>query len=79
MVVEYEIHSLFYHIFTPQSTDYVDFGTTVLNSTVVRSITLENITSKDVILEKSSSIPSDLQIFVQGNVNSKVSRPGNRR
>ena len=79
MVVEYEIHSLFYHILTPQSTHYVDFGTTVLNSTVVRSITLENITSKDVVLEKCSSIPSDLQIFVQGNVNSKVSRPGNRR
>jgi hypothetical protein len=53
------LHSLFYHILTPQSTHYVDFGTTVLNSTVVRSITLENITSKDVVLEICSSVPSD--------------------
>jgi hypothetical protein len=61
------LHSLFYHVLTPQATHYVDFGTSVLNSTVVRSITLENVTNRELILELTSAIPSDLQLYIKAD------------
>lgn len=69
------LHSLFYRIITPDSTHFVDFGTNVLNATIVRSISIENVTSKKLLLELSSSISSDLQIFIKAEHHSVLGAP----
>ena len=58
-------HSLFYHISTPQSTHFLDFGTAILNSPVVRTFCIENISSGELFLEITTSMPSELLVFVK--------------
>ncbi|KAH6570662.1 hypothetical protein BASA62_004240 [Batrachochytrium salamandrivorans] len=58
-------HSLFYHILTPSSTNFVDFGSVILNSSVVRTFTIENISRKMLSLEITSSMPNDIRIFTK--------------
>ena len=58
-------HSLFYHIITPQATHYLDFGTAVLNSSVVRTFSIENISSGELFLEITTSMPSELLVFAK--------------
>ncbi|KAL5032177.1 hypothetical protein BDV3_000767 [Batrachochytrium dendrobatidis] len=58
-------HSLFYHILTPTSTNFVDFGAVVLNSPVVRTFTIENISKKVLSLQITSSMPDDIRIFTK--------------
>ncbi|KAJ3395154.1 hypothetical protein HDU84_002728 [Entophlyctis sp. JEL0112] len=62
-------HSLFYRILTPGSTNFLDFGTVVLNSPAVRSFSIENTSKKRLKLELSSPLAEELLIF------SKASAP----
>ncbi|KAJ3416131.1 hypothetical protein HDV05_003100 [Chytridiales sp. JEL 0842] len=56
-------HSLFYRIFTPASTNFLDFGSVVLNSPVVRPFTIDNISAKKLVLEITSSMPDEIIIY----------------
>jgi hypothetical protein len=62
------LHSLFYRMWDAKNTNFVDFGTTVLNSISLRSVTIENITSKDLKLKLTPSI-DDIQVLI--NIESK--------
>ena len=57
------LHSYFYQIAAAGLTHFVDFGVVSINSTVVRAVTVENITEKELDLKLDSSIPADLKIF----------------
>ena len=59
-------HSLFYHILTPTSTNFIDFGSVVLNAFSVRCLTIQNISRKSLALEISSSMPEEIKIFMKG-------------
>ena len=60
-------HSLFYHILTPQSTHFIDFGTAVLNAPVVRTFIIENISTGELTLELSASLDSEILIYRQAD------------
>lgn len=62
------LHSLFYRMWNAKNTNFIDFGTTVLNSISLRSVTIENITSKDLKLKLTPSI-DDIQVLI--NIESK--------
>ncbi|KAI8903993.1 hypothetical protein EDD86DRAFT_213630 [Gorgonomyces haynaldii] len=57
-------HSLYYHIVTSSATNFLDFGSVVLNAPVLRTFTIENI-SKELVMSISSSLPEDIQIYVK--------------
>lgn len=65
-------HSLYYHIVTPSTNHFLDFGAIFQNSSVVRSLKLENISRSDLTLKLSSSVPNDLLLFSQART---MSRP----
>ncbi|KAI9361647.1 hypothetical protein DFJ73DRAFT_956941 [Zopfochytrium polystomum] len=56
-------HSLFYRIITPSQTNFIDFGMAVINSQVVRTVTLENISKRPLRLGLTSSMPDEITIF----------------
>ncbi|KAL7750535.1 hypothetical protein RI367_003871 [Sorochytrium milnesiophthora] len=56
-------HSLFYRIWTPRSTNFIDFGTIMINNYAVRTFTIQNISRKAVVLELTSSLPEEVQIL----------------
>ncbi|KAJ3031347.1 hypothetical protein HK097_005468, partial [Rhizophlyctis rosea] len=58
-------HSLFYRILTPASTNFIDFGAVVVNSPIVRTFTVDNITKKRLVLELSSSMPDEVMILMR--------------
>ncbi|KND01233.1 uncharacterized protein SPPG_04324 [Spizellomyces punctatus DAOM BR117] len=59
-------HSLFYRVLTPTSTNFIDFGAVVLNSPVVRTFTIANISKKRLVLEIEASLPEDIKIYTKG-------------
>jgi hypothetical protein len=56
---------LFYRIFTPASTNFLDFGFVVLNSPAVRTFTVDNISNKKLTIELTSSMPDEILIFTK--------------
>ncbi|KAJ3076202.1 hypothetical protein HDU98_005086 [Podochytrium sp. JEL0797] len=58
-------HSLFYRILTPGSTNFMDFGSVVLNAPTVRSFSIENTSKKKLVLEVSSSMADEIQIYTK--------------
>lgn len=62
-------HSLFYHILTPQSTHFIDFGTAVMNSPVVRTFIIDNISAGDLTLDITSSLPSQMLVYKIADLN----------
>ncbi|KAJ3214313.1 hypothetical protein HDU67_001804 [Dinochytrium kinnereticum] len=67
-------HSLFYRILTPSSANFIDFGPAVVNSPIVRSFSVNNISMKKVAIELASSMPDDLLIFKKADVVGDVSK-----
>lgn len=59
-------HSLFYRILTPASTNFLDCGSVVINSPTVRTFTIDNISSKRLLLELTSSMSDDIKIYSKG-------------
>ena len=56
-------HSLFYRIFTPNSTNFLDFGSATLNSPVVRTFTVDNISKKELLLQFATASPDEIKIY----------------
>ncbi|CAJ0650018.1 4891_t:CDS:10 [Entrophospora sp. SA101] len=56
-------HSLFYRILTSTGSNFIDFGTTVVNSPNIRTFTIDNISTKKLILEITSSWPEEILIY----------------
>ncbi|CAG8474285.1 10773_t:CDS:2 [Acaulospora colombiana] len=56
-------HSLFYRILTSTGSNFIDFGTSVLNSPRIRTFTIDNISVKKLVLELSSSSPEEIVIY----------------
>ncbi|KAJ3325372.1 hypothetical protein HDV06_004231 [Boothiomyces sp. JEL0866] len=65
-------HSLFYNILTPSATNFIDFGTALINAPVVRTFVIENISNQDLVLELSNSMPGDIAIYGVAEYNSTV-------
>lgn len=61
-------HSLFYRILTPTSSNFMDFGSVVLNCPSVRTFTINNISKKKLLLELTSSLPNEIKIYMKGVV-----------
>ena len=57
------LHSNFYQFFTAGLTHFVDFGVVSVNSTVLRAVTVENITENELLLKLDSSVPEELKLF----------------
>ncbi|KAI8615007.1 hypothetical protein BC830DRAFT_1124579, partial [Chytriomyces sp. MP71] len=58
-------HSLFYRILTPTSANFLDFGSVVFGAPTVRTFSIENTSKKHLILELSSSMPDEIQIYTK--------------
>ncbi|CAG8579491.1 12936_t:CDS:2, partial [Acaulospora morrowiae] len=56
-------HSLFYRILTSTGSNFINFGTTVLNSPSIRTFTIDNISIKKLVLELSSSSPEEIIMY----------------
>ncbi|ORY49611.1 hypothetical protein BCR33DRAFT_713934 [Rhizoclosmatium globosum] len=65
-------HSLFYRILTPGSTNFMDFGSVILNAPTVRSFSIENTSKKKLVLEITSSMADEIVIYSK-RANSRVS------
>ncbi|KAJ3156718.1 hypothetical protein HDU86_003942 [Geranomyces michiganensis] len=65
-------HSLFYRILTPTSSNFVDFGSVVINSAVARTLTIANISKRRLILEIASSLPDEIKLYARGQPAAKV-------
>ena len=65
-------HSLFYRIFTPTSTNFIDFGSATINSPTIRSFTIENISRKKLVLSLNSSSPDEFKIYMKGTAGSQT-------
>ncbi|KAJ3113489.1 hypothetical protein HDU96_003356 [Phlyctochytrium bullatum] len=66
-------HSLFYRILTPSSANFIDFGASILNSPMLRTFSIENISKKNLHIELNSSMPDDLLIFKKADINARQS------
>lgn len=71
-------HSLFYRILTPSSTNFIDYGTVILNNPTVRVFQIENISKEALKLEVTSSLPDEIQIFTVAAIMDRRYRDGNR-
>jgi hypothetical protein len=58
-------HSLFYRILTASGANFIDFGDVNINSTRVRTFSIENISGGRLALELSAAHPEDLRLFVK--------------
>jgi hypothetical protein len=58
-------HSLFYRILTATGANFVDFGSIALNSSSLRTFTVENISDKPLSLEITTSLPDDIAIYTR--------------
>lgn len=63
-------HSLFYRILTPTGSNFIDFGDVNINSTRVRTFSIENLSDKKLSLEMLAAHSEDLRLFVK-----KVEKP----
>ena len=68
-------HSLFYRILTPSSTNFIDYGTVVMNHATLRTFTIENISRKKLRLEITSSLPEEIQIYILAKKEVKPTLP----
>ncbi|CAO3600478.1 unnamed protein product [Absidia cylindrospora] len=70
-------HSLFYRILTATGANYLDFGSIALNSPSLRTFTVENIRSKPLTLDITTSFPQDLVIYVKKKRSNKDGKTSN--
>jgi hypothetical protein len=69
-------HSLFYRILTPTSTNFLDFGSVLLNSPAIRTFIIDNISNNSLLLEISSSLPDEIKIYTKAKDVSRSSPSG---
>ncbi|KAG5461834.1 MAG: hypothetical protein BJ554DRAFT_5917, partial [Olpidium bornovanus] len=59
-------HSLFYRVGTRENTNWLDFGSMVLNCPQVRALTIENISQTSALpLEVTTSLPAEVRVYRQ--------------
>ena len=59
------IHSHLYRILTPSGSNFLDFGSVVINSPTARSVQLQNLTQASLFLDLSASAPEDVDLYVK--------------
>lgn len=59
------LHSHLYRILTPSGSNFLDFGSVVINSPTVRIINIENLSRAPLVLDLSASQPEDIELFVK--------------
>jgi len=59
------LHSHLYRILTPSGSNFVDFGSVVINSPSVRTVQFQNLTHKPLTLDLSASQPEDVELYIK--------------
>ena len=59
------IHSHLYRILTPSGSNFLDFGSVIINSPTVRSVSIQNLTHSPLVLDLSTSQPEDVALYVK--------------
>ena len=59
------LHSHLYKILTPSGSNFLDFGSVVINAPTVRTVTFDNLSSTQLVLELSASQPEDIALYVK--------------
>lgn len=59
------LHSHLYRILTPSGSNYLDFGSVVINCPTVRTIQFENLSSANLTLDLSASAPEDVELYAR--------------
>ena len=59
------IHSHLYRILTPSGSNFLDFGSVIINSPTVRSVFIQNLTVAPLVLDLSASQPEDVELYVK--------------
>jgi len=67
VVYNVTLHSHLYRILTPSGSNFLDFGSVVVNAPTVRTIQLENLSSQRLSLELSASQPEDVEIYLKAD------------
>ncbi|KAL6074415.1 Autophagy-related protein 2 [Balamuthia mandrillaris] len=60
-------HSLFYHVITPYSRNFLNFDNVIVGSPVVQTFVIKNVTKKQLRLEFKTSLPDELTLWKQGS------------
>lgn len=58
-------HSLFYRILTPTGSNFIDFGDVNINSTRMRTFTIENVSDKRLALELTAAHSEDVTLYIK--------------
>lgn len=61
------LHSHLYRILTPSGSNFLDFGSVVINSPTVRTVQFQNLTHKPLTLDISASQPEDVELYVKSS------------
>ncbi|CAG8515229.1 20468_t:CDS:2, partial [Racocetra persica] len=69
-------HSLFYRTLTSNGSNFIDFGYTVLNSPSIRTFTIDNIGTKKLVLEITSSLPEEIVMYQKRKKTDDLSNQG---
>ncbi|WVN85502.1 uncharacterized protein L203_100648 [Cryptococcus depauperatus CBS 7841] len=69
------LHSHLYRILTPSGSNFLDFGSVVINYPTVRTVHVENFSQRDLTLELSASQPEDIQLYVKSEDSCPVQPP----
>lgn len=59
------LHSHLYKILTPGGSNFLDFGSVVINSPSVRTVQFQNLTNKPLVLDLAASQPEDVELYVK--------------
>ncbi|BEI95540.1 hypothetical protein CcaverHIS631_0104890 [Cutaneotrichosporon cavernicola] len=66
------LHSHLYRILTPGGSNFLDFGSVIINSPSVRTVQFQNLTLKPLTLDLSASHSEDLELFIKDTDAPKV-------
>ncbi|WVQ85709.1 hypothetical protein IAT38_007875 [Cryptococcus sp. DSM 104549] len=59
------LHSHLYRILTPSGSNFLDFGSVVINAPTVRTVHIENLSHAPLVLDLSASQPEDIELYVK--------------
>ncbi|BBM97058.1 hypothetical protein MPTK1_1g02700 [Marchantia polymorpha subsp. ruderalis] len=57
------LHSLYYKLHTPSTNNFLNFDCAIVNNPSIRTLAIENITEKSLVLGFSTSLPEELGIY----------------
>lgn len=65
LVYNVTLHSHLYRILTPSGSNYLDFGSVVINCPTLRTIQFENLSAASLTLDLSASAPEDVELYAR--------------